>query len=150
MFERNQDHLNILAEDSKVIKIPAGFAYQLPPNSFGMLHGEFWDYSKRQRLLTKFHIAKCFSNPQGTVQGGILTACFDDTFGPLGISAARKPIVTIDINVQFIRPVPLEKDFFIETKVISMGRTTIYMEASAYNEKGKLLAKSTTNQLILT
>lgn len=149
MFEKNQDNLDLLLKHRDEVAVPEGFAYQLPPNSFKELKGEFLNYENRRKLWTKFWVNKKFSNPQGTVQGGITSACFDDTFGPLGISAARKPILTIDMNVQYIRPVPLEEDFFIKTEVVSMGRSTIYMQAEAFNKKGKLLAKATTNQLIL-
>jgi acyl-coenzyme A thioesterase PaaI-like protein len=149
MFEENQDNLILLHNDLQTIQLPEGMNYQLPPNSFTMLNGRFIDYVSRQQLTTRFWIDKKFSNPQGTVQGGILAGCFDDTFGPLGVSSCRKPILTMNMNIQYIRSVPLENDFYIITKVVSISRTTIFMSAEAFNIKGKLLAQASTNQLIL-
>lgn len=149
ILEKNIQNLTNLEKDLHTLQVPDGMQYQIPPNSFSELKGEFIDYVRRKELVTQFWVDKKFSNPQGTVQGGIITACFDDTFGPLGVVSAQRPILTIDINTQFIRPIQLEETFYIITKIISIGFTTIYSEAEAYNSKNKLLAKASTNQLIL-
>ena len=149
MFEKNENQLKDFERDLHTIKVPEGMQYQLPPNSLAMLKGEFLSYQKRQELVTQFWIDKAYSNPQGTVQGGMVAACFDDTFGPLGVVTSRSAVLTIDLNIQYIRPVPLEETFYIVTKVTSVSRSTIYLQAEAFNQKGKLLAQATTNQLIL-
>lgn len=149
MFEKNEQQLSDLDQDLHAAKIPEGMPYQLPPNSFGMLKGEFLNYQKRKELVTRFWIDKAYSNPQGTVQGGMVAACFDDTFGPLGVATSHCAILTIDMKLQYIRPVPLEETFYIVTKVISVSRSTIYMQAEAFSQKGKLLAHASSNQLIV-
>ncbi|MDA3930152.1 MAG: PaaI family thioesterase [Prolixibacteraceae bacterium] len=146
---KNETNLELLEKAFHSVKVPEGMQYQLPPNTFRMLKGEFLDYKVRKELSTKFYISKNFSNPQGTVQGGIIAACFDDTFGPLGVVNSRKPILTIDMNIQYIRSIPLEEEFYILTEVISASRSTLFLEAKAYNTRGKLLAKASSNQLIL-
>jgi uncharacterized protein (TIGR00369 family) len=146
---KNIENLDLLEQAFNAVEVPEGMAYQLPPNSFGMLKGEFIDYVSRQELVTSFNVSKSYSNPQGTVQGGIIAACFDDTFGPLGVVTSRKPILTIDMNVQYIRPVPLDEEFYIVTKVVSFSKATLFMTAEAFNKKGKLMAKASSNQLIL-
>lgn len=148
MFEENKTNIELFEKTLHSVAIPQGFAYQLPPNSFKELKGQFLDYKLRSELLTQFWIDKKFSNPQGTVQGGIIAACFDDTFGPLGVSTSKFPILTIDMNIQYIRPIPLEEYFYIKTKVTSYSKTTIFMQAEAFNQRGKLLAQATSNQLI--
>lgn len=148
-FEKNEAQVKLLEEAYRAVQVPDGMEYQLPPNSSKTLRSEFLDYEPRKRLFTSFYIEKQFSNPQGTVQGGIIGACFDDTFGPLGVATARGPILTIDLHVQYIRPIPVEETFFIRTQVISVSRTNIYMQADAYNHKGKLLAQASSNQLIV-
>lgn len=147
--EKIKKHLEQLQYDLSSLQLPEGMSYQLPPNSFAELNGEFLDYQRRKQLVTRFCIDNKFSNPQGTVQGGIITACFDDTFGPLGVVTAKRPILTIDLNTQYIRPIPLEENFYIVTTIISVGKSTIYCEAEAFNKKQKLLARASTNQLII-
>ena len=149
MFEKNKEQLQELDRELHAVKIPEGMPYQLPPNTLGMLKGEFMAYRSKKELITQFWIDKAYSNPQGTVQGGIIAACFDDTFGPLGVVTSRNAVLTIDMRLQYIRPVPLEETFYIVTKVISVSRTTVYMQAEAFNKKGKLLAHASTNQIIV-
>jgi len=148
-FEENQENLQLLNHALTEVILPDGMIYQIPPNSFYILNGTYLNYKNRSELLTSFLISKEFSNPQGTVQGGIIAACFDETFGPLGVVTTRGPILTVDMNVQYVRPIQLEEKFFIKTQVISVARTTIYMQADAFNKCGKLLAKASTNQLIV-
>lgn len=149
MFEESKTNLEAFEKAVHAVNIPEGFAYKMPPNSFNVLKGTFLDYKSRSELLTRFWVEKKFSNPQGTVQGGIIAACFDDTFGPLGVVTAQKPIVTIDMNIQYIRPVKLEEFIYIKTKVISFSKTTLFLRADAFNQKGKLLAQASSNQLIM-
>lgn len=149
MFEKNEIQLQHLEQDLQQVVVPEGMQYDLPPKSFETLKGEFLGYKKRKELVTKFWIDKTFSNPQGTVQGGIVAACFDGTFGPLGIASTHNAILTIDMNVQYIRPVPIEESIFIVTKVIYISRSTIFLQADAFNSNNKLLAQASSNQLIV-
>lgn len=149
MIDKNEIELAELDKAFREVKAPEGMPYQLPPNSFKTLKGEFLGYKSRQQLYTRFWIDKAFSNPQGIVQGGIVAGCFDDTFGPLGVVTSRSAILTIDMQIQYIRQVPLEEWFYIVTNVVSLGHSTIFLRAEAYNQKDKLLAQATSNQLIL-
>lgn len=148
-FEKNPEQLELLEKAFHSVEVPEGMNYQLPPNSSKTLRSEFLSYQTRKELVTSFWLDQSFSNPQGTVQGGIIAACFDDTFGPLGVVTARNPILTIDLNLQFIRPIPLEETFYIVTKVISVSKSTIYMQAEAFSLKGKLMAQASSNQIIV-
>ncbi len=149
MFESNIENLKLLEKAMEIVVIPDGFSYQLPPPSFAQLNGEFLNYIERTELFTKFKVNKIFSNPQGTTQGGIVAACFDDTFGPLGMVTARHPVMSIDMNVQYVRAVPLEQEIYIHTKVISRSPTTLFLRADAFNLRNKLLAQASTNLFVV-
>lgn len=145
----NHKNVELLISKLKSITIPEGMGYQLPPNSSGTFNCVHIDYADRLELINQYVIDNAFANPQGTVQGGVIAACFDDTFGPLGVATARNPIVTIDLNVQYIRPIALDEKFYIKANVISVSKSTIFMQAEATSTKGKVLAKASTNQLII-
>jgi len=149
MFKKNYENIELFNKALIDIRIPNGMEYQLPPNSTAMLNCEHLNYKDRCELVNRYFIGNEFSNPQGTVQGGVIAACFDDTFGPLGVVTARNPIVTIDMNIQYIRAISVDEDFFIQANIVSVAKSTIFIEAKAFNCKGKLLAKASTNQLIL-
>ncbi len=149
MFEINHEQLNALQRAMEMVEIPLGYHYQLPPPSFASLNGQFMGYIDRKELFTKFIINKTFSNPQGTSQGGIIAACFDDTFGPLGMITSRHPVMSIDMNIQYIRAVPLETEIFIHTRVISHSPTTLFLRADAFNVRKKLLAQASSNLFVV-
>jgi acyl-coenzyme A thioesterase PaaI-like protein len=52
-------------------------------------------------------VGEAQTNPGGTLQGGILSSFFDDAFGMLCFASLHRPCVTIDLSVNFIRPVKL-------------------------------------------
>ncbi len=148
MFEKNKEALILLNNDLKSINIPAGTDYKIPPPTFDELGGNFIDYKKGSELFVSFYAKKKYSNPQGTFQGGMIAACFDDTFGPLAILASKKPVVSIDMNIQYIRSVLLEETFYIKANVVSINRTMLFLRAEAFNSRMKLLAQASSNLLI--
>lgn len=145
MFNKNPDALKILQDDIRNVNIPEGFAYTVPPNSFKELHGEFLDYTPRTELLVSFNIDTKYSNPQGSVQGGIIAACFDDVFGPLGMIAARHPVMSIDMNVQYMRSVHIQEPIYVRATLVSMGKSTLFIRAEMFNKKARLMAQASTN-----
>lgn len=149
MFEKNLGALEIFKKDLTNVVLPKGSNYKIPSPSLKIFNGEFIDYVSRKEIVVSFCADSVYSNPQGTLQGGLITACFDDAFGPLGMVGSRHPILTIDINVQFVRAIKLEEKFFIKAKVVSLAHTTMYMEAEAFSVRGKLLAKASSNILIV-
>ena len=90
------------------------------------------------------------TGPLGILQGGILTAFFDDTFGPLSYATLGKPMLTIDIHVHFIRSSKPGDVITVKAEIVSRGRQMIFMKAEAFNQKNKLIATSTTSALILS
>jgi uncharacterized protein (TIGR00369 family) len=85
-----------------------------------------------------------FRNPAGFIQGGILSAMLDDTMGPTALLASGGTLYTtsIDINVSFLAPAKPGK-LFTEGRVIQMGKTIAFLEASIRNVDGVQLARAT-------
>ena len=80
-------------------------------------------------------------NPQGRVQGGMITSVLDDCtalcvlFSTLG---KRFPNST-DLHTTFHRPLFLE-NASIRTKILKMGKNIVSVEGKLFNQKGKLVA----------
>ncbi|WP_425528910.1 PaaI family thioesterase [Leptospira wolffii] len=121
----------------------------IPPPAFKELSGEFVSYVRKKELTCSFYIEPRFSNPMGVFQGGFLGAAFDNTFGPLCYLAAGKPTTTLELSVSYIRMVKENQRITVHAKVVARGNQHIYLEGQAFDEEGKLLAKSTTQVLIL-
>ena len=80
-------------------------------------------------------------NPQGRVQGGMITSVLDDCtalsvlFSTLG---KRFPNST-DLHTTFHRPLFLEATE-IRTKILKLGRNIVSVEGKLFNKEGKLVA----------
>ncbi|GBF37734.1 PaaI family thioesterase [Leptospira johnsonii] len=122
---------------------------KVPPPAFKELSGEFVSYVRKKEMVCSFYVEPRFSNPMGVFQGGFLAAAFDNTFGPLCYLAAGKPTTTLELSVSYIRMVKENQRITVQAKVVARGNQHIYLEGEAFDEEGKLLAKSTTQVLIL-
>ena len=125
------------------------FGIKLPPDSAIELKSEFIEYIPKKSLTVNFPVQQKHTGPLGILQGGILTAFFDDTFGPLSYATLGKPMVTIDIQVHFIRNAKPGDTITIKAEIVSRGRQILFMKGEAKNQKGKLIATSTTSALIM-
>ncbi|MEE3098169.1 MAG: PaaI family thioesterase, partial [Pseudomonadota bacterium] len=83
-----------------------------------------------------------FRNPAGVIQGGILSAMVDDTFGPLVGATLGRYGVTVDLTTQFLRPV---KPGRIETKarILRRGRSVVFLEGDLMDADGKVCVRCT-------
>ncbi|TGK05662.1 PaaI family thioesterase [Leptospira langatensis] len=121
----------------------------VPPPAFKELSGEFVSYVRKKEMTCRFSVEPRFSNPMGVLQGGFLAAAFDNTFGPLCYLAAGKPTTTLELSVSYIRMIKENQRITVNARVVARGNQHIYLEGEAFDEEGKLLAKSTTQVLIL-
>jgi uncharacterized protein (TIGR00369 family) len=85
-----------------------------------------------------------FTNPAGTVQGGILAAMLDDTQGPALFGHTHGEIYapTIDFNITFVKPAR-PGDFVGKGRVVNIGKTIALTEAELFDDSGDLIARGT-------
>lgn len=122
---------------------------EFPPKIMLELGTEFLEYKKEKFLKGKFIAQEKHTNPMGFLQGGILTAMFDNIIGPLSYLAARNPATTIDLTTNYLRSIRPGEEIIIEANVIAKGVRTLFIEAKAYNFKNKIIATASSNNLIL-
>lgn len=121
---------------------------EIPPKCFYDMEGEFGEYEKGKSLTCHFPVLEKQTNPAGFMQGGYIAAAFDNTFGPFSFLLAKNPTATIDMNVQYIRPVRQGIRVTVEVKLVAKGFTTLAMAGEMKDERGRLLATSQTNLLV--
>lgn len=121
----------------------------IPPPSFTGMKCELELYEKNKRLIISLPVEAHQTNPVGVMQGGYIAAAFDNAFGPFSYLLAKKPVTTIDMNIQYIRGVQVGQRITVEAKLISKGFSTLMMSAEIKNEKQKVVAMATTNLLMI-
>jgi uncharacterized protein (TIGR00369 family) len=132
--------LNVLEKEIRELAQHGGAGAKFPPNCFLAMKAEFVDYVSRQSLTVSFPVLEESLNPLQTMQGGFLTAAFDNVFGPLSYLAARCPCVTLTLNTQFIRSVGLGDRLKVCAKVVSRSLQVLHLSGEAFDSKNKLVA----------
>lgn len=121
-----------------------------PPNCFDVMKPRLVEYLKGKRLTVAFPVLEQYLNPAKRMQGGFITAAFDNVFGSLCIYETNgSPVATIDISTTFLRPIFLDEALIITAFIKSKGKTLVHMCGEAKNREGKLIATSTTNLILL-
>lgn len=120
-------------------------------NCFEVMKPKIIEYVSKESLTIAFPILEEYLNPDGRMQGGFITAAFDNTFGALCFYEVKDLALpaTIDINTSYQRPIFMEDELIITVNIKSMGNTIVHMTGEASNKDGKLVATSTTNIMLL-
>ena len=122
---------------------------QVPPNCSLTMKAENREYESRTMLKIAFPVLKESLNPMMAMQGGFIAAAFDNTFGPLSYLAAKKLCITLDLHTNFIRSILPGDELIVTARVVSRGLTTMALSGEAVNKKGKLIATSTSQMMIM-
>lgn len=149
MTELTKEETNKILHQMTAEFETGGRKITVPPPIFESMKGEIVSYEKNKSITVSFPVVWEQTNPMGMMQGGVIAAAFDNAYGPLSYLVAKKPTTTIDMNIQYIRGVAVDQKVLVTAKVEAKGFSTIHMTAEMRTEKGKLLATSTTNLLIL-
>ena len=117
--------------------------YELPPPVFTHMHGEFVEFDQENSELTnRFPVLKEYLNPYGSMQGGIVTAAVDNTFGPLSMLVAQ-PSVTRRIEVKYSNPITMDSEFIIvKAKFLEREGQWLKFKADVRDPEGLLLARA--------
>jgi len=121
---------------------------KVPPPSFLASGAKIIAHEPNQSLTVAFLVREEQTNPVGSLQGGILSSFFDDTFGPLSFRTMRKPCVSIDMTVNFIRQVRPGETVVIRAEFKAKSRSLLQLYGEAHNEKNKLIATATSNMMV--
>jgi len=83
---------------------------------------------KEQTVTISFPVQECQLNEHDTMHAGFIAAAFDEA---LGIFAAYlgegKPTVSINISLNYLKPIPMGDEILITAKATSLGRRLMTM-----------------------
>jgi uncharacterized protein (TIGR00369 family) len=121
---------------------------RLSAPSYVANEGKILSFESSKRISVAFPVSELQTNPVGMLQGGILSSFFDDAFGCLCFASLHKPCVTIDMTVNFIRPVKPGSFVVIYAVFNARGKKLLQLSAEAVNSNEKLVATATSNWLV--
>ena len=84
------------------------------------------------KVVTRYTFDKQFQGGPGLVHGGILSAAVDDLMG-YAATIHKRACVTAKLEVNYILPVQIEKEFIIEAWISEIDGKKIYAESIIYD-----------------
>lgn len=84
---------------------------------------------------------------EGIAHGGIIAALLDEVSAYAAMSATRQ-IVTGELKIRYLKPVPIGRELFIEAHVRERIRRSIKVEATLRHQ-GDVLARSEARMVVL-
>jgi uncharacterized protein (TIGR00369 family) len=118
-------------------------AYRIPPPVFIAMQGELLAFnSERGVLRARFPVLEKHLNPYGAMQGGMVAAAIDNTFGPLSMLVAP-PNVTRRLELKYSRPVtPDLEHITVEGRLLERNGQRLKFSAEVRDQEGVLLARA--------
>lgn len=117
--------------------------FLIPPPVFETMEGEFLTFDAERRVLkTRFPVLEKFLNPYSSMQGGMVAAAVDNTFGPLGMLVAP-PNVTRRMEMKYSRPATIDLEYItVEAKFLRREGRWLTFSAQVRDQRGELLARA--------
>lgn len=126
-----------------------GSGDHIPP-VFREMKGQIVSYDLEVGMLTcRFPVETRYQNPYGTMQGGMIAAAIDNTFGPLSVLVAPQN-VTRHMEIRYKRPITAEYKYITVTATLH-SREDPYLElrARVRTDTGELAATANARHYIL-
>ena len=105
--------------------------------------------SAEGRVRVRYQPGPEFTNPMGSVQGGIVVAMLDDAaaFAAIVKAGERIGIPTIELKTSFFAPAKAGVPLYADARCLKLGKRIAFMEADLTDEAGNLLARLTTSAI---
>lgn len=107
------------------------------------------EYIPEEKLKIKFPVMEIYLNPLKAMQGGFISAAFDNAFGLLCTLSGGTKFVSLDLNTNYNRPIYENDELNIYVYLKYNGKTIVNMYAEAFNNAGDLIATSNTKIMLI-
>lgn len=121
-----------------------------PPEVFREMDAQIVTFdAEKETIEVRFPVKRGYRNPMGAMQGGMVVAAMDNTFGPLTVLLGTTSVTT-QLNTSFVKPVGRgESHVTVVARVTARSRRQIHMAAEVRNAQGDVAALGTASFLVL-
>lgn len=103
-------------------------------DSITALPMEFLEVCEDTSVLFRFTPERWMRNPSDVVHGGVVCTMLDNAMGSVSGALAGKMTPTVNMQVDFIRPVRLDTPILVRVECITQGSTLCRMRASLWQD----------------
>ena len=117
--------------------------FTLPPPSFTVMQCEVIAYDKEKKsLITKLPVLEQWSNPYGTMQGGMIDAAIDNAAGPLSLLIAPANM-TRSIETKLIKAITMDIEYiYVKAELIEEKKRRLTFIVNVEDAEGVVYASS--------
>jgi uncharacterized protein (TIGR00369 family) len=135
---------------AELLKVSSRLKLEVPPKCFVHMGAKITEWKRGESMTCTFPVLAWYANPSGICQGGILSALFDNTFGPFSFLETERSTTTLDMDVSFTRPTPVNDQEHITITVTKeeQSKTYLLLKGVARRSDGKTVALATTRMQI--
>lgn len=121
-----------------------------PPEVFLDMEAEIVSFDEKEASIeVRFPVLKRYRNPMGVMQGGMVAAAMDNTYGPLTVLLGTTSVTT-HLATTFVRPVGRhETHITVAARVTARSRRQIHMAAEVRDSRGAVAVIGTASFLVL-
>jgi uncharacterized protein (TIGR00369 family) len=94
-----------------------------------------------QKIILKFTVSRMFTQGNGVIQGGIVSAMLDFGAAYIGLlnTLPNKGVVTTNLSINYLRAAPAGQ-YFVEAELDKAGSKMVFSSAKLYQQAGKNIA----------
>ena len=104
-------------------------------SSYSLLLGELETKQENNQNIYRITVAEKHLNSGNFAHGGFLMSYADSVGGFHAYNKVKKPIVTVNLNCNFIKPVPINSWLLAKGKVKMCGKSLIFIEIEMFIKK---------------
>jgi uncharacterized protein (TIGR00369 family) len=93
-----------------------------------------------RRIHGRFRIGPQYAGGAGFVHGGIIATLLDEAMGKVNRFRGVRA-VTAELNIEYLKPVPIDADIEIEAHEVDMKGRNLYHVGEIRNAQGDVLAR---------
>ncbi|GAB1476956.1 hypothetical protein MASR2M70_17920 [Bacillota bacterium] len=98
---------------------------------------------EEQSISIEFPVLECQLNEHDTMHAGFIAAAFDEALGIFAAYlGAGRATVSINISLNYLKPIPMEDSIRVTVKVTSLGKKLITMSGECHLKSNSLLTNT--------
>ncbi len=115
-----------------------------------LMQPKFIEYIENESVTYTFPVLDIYLNPWKCMQGGFISAAFDNAFGALAILTTGKfEISSLDLNVNYHRPIFANDTLTVKVYVKSKGKNIISLWGESFDSCDRLIATATSKIIMM-
>lgn len=101
-------------------------------------------YAKDESVFSWVTVSEHLCGWENLVHGGVIAAILDEIMSRTALYILKKFIMTKEIHVQFLKPVPIEKELMAQGTILQVNsQREATIEGLLFGEDNRLCAKAT-------